>query len=172
MANHASWLDALMVAVALPGELGFVAASEFSRHRAVRLFLQRLGTDFVVRTDREQAAVDTRRLVGRARCGDRLVLFPEGRLSPVPGLRAFHLGAFVVAGTVGCPVVPVGVRGTRAMMRPGTNRVRPGTVTVTIAPPVTTDEPGWTGALRLSEGARTAIRPLCGEPDLTAPDPD
>ncbi len=172
VANHASWLDALMVAVALPGELGFVAASEFSRHRAVRLFLQRLGTDFVVRTDREQAAVDTRRLVGRARCGDRLVLFPEGRLSPVPGLRAFHLGAFVVAGTAGCPVVPVGVRGTRAMMRPGTNRVRPGTVTVTIAPPVTTDEPGWTGALRLSEGARTAIRPLCGEPDLTAPDPD
>jgi 1-acyl-sn-glycerol-3-phosphate acyltransferase len=166
VANHASWLDALIVALAVPGDVGFVAASEFSRHRAVRLFLQRIGTDFVVRTDRDQAVVETRRLVERARRGDRLVIFPEGRLSPVPGLRSFHLGAFVIAATVGCPVVPVTIRGTRQMLRPGTKRVRPGAVAVTVGSPIAADEPGWAGALRLRDRARAAIRVDCDEPDL------
>jgi len=169
VANHASYIDALVVLAALPGDLGFVAASEFSRHRLTRLFLERIGTDFVERADREQAVVETRRLVERARHGGRLVIFPEGRLSPVPGLRPFHLGAFVVAATVGCPVVPVAITGTRQMVRPGTRRFRPGEVTVSVGEVITSDEPGWAGALQLRARARAAIRPGCGEPDLVEP---
>jgi 1-acyl-sn-glycerol-3-phosphate acyltransferase len=167
--NHAGWLDAMAVVAAVPGPLCFVAAAEFSRHALTRTFLRRLGTEFVERTDREQAVVETRRLVGRVCGGERLVVFPEGRLSPVPGLRPFHLGAFVVAATVGCPVVPFAVRGTRPMLRPGTRRVRPGEVTVEVADPVTTDRSGWAGALELREAARSVIAARCGEPDLAPP---
>jgi 1-acyl-sn-glycerol-3-phosphate acyltransferase len=166
VANHASWLDAMVLATVVPGELGFVAAAEFSRHRLTRLFLERIGTDFVERTDRDQAVVESRRLIDRARHGERIVIFPEGRLSVVPGLRPFHLGAFMVAAEVGCPVVPVAIRGTRQMLRPGTRRVRPGAVSVTVAEPVTTTASGWSGALVLREAARAAIVSACGEPDL------
>ena len=37
----------------------------------------------------------------------------------MPGLQAFHMGAFVVAARAGVPVVPVGVQGTRAILRAG-----------------------------------------------------
>ncbi|ETZ99771.1 acyltransferase family protein [Mycobacterium kansasii 824] len=43
--------------------------------------------------------------------GQSLVIFPEGRLARAPGLRPFHIGAFVVAAEAGVPALPVAIRG-------------------------------------------------------------
>jgi hypothetical protein len=51
------------------------------------------------------------------RGGQSLVIFPGGRLARAPGLRPFHMGAFVVAAETGVPVVPVAIRGTRTITR-------------------------------------------------------
>ena len=47
-----------------------------------------------------------------------MVFFPEGTFPQVPGLLKFHLGAFVTAVRVGCPLVPATVRGTRRALPP------------------------------------------------------
>lgn len=165
VANHASWLDAMILATALPGAPTFVAASELSRRRWVRSFLERLGTEFVERTAREQSVVDTHRLLERARRGDTLVIFPEGRLAHAPGLRAFHLGAFVIAASARRPVLPVAIRGTRSVLRPGTRLPRPGAVGVTISAPLSASDDGWRGAIGLRTRARAAVLARCGESD-------
>ena len=91
--------------------------------------LKRLGTEFVERYEREHGVTDTDRLVALARAGQSLVMFPESHLARAPGLRPFHMGAFVVAAQAAAPAVPTGIRGTRAMLRPGHRFPRRGAVT-------------------------------------------
>lgn len=116
VANHTSFLDGLAMSTILPHHYTFVAGEVFAHKPLIGFVLRRIGTRFVERTEREHSVADTRHLEDAARGGERLVVFPEGCLSPVPGLRPFHMGAFVIAAHAGLPVVPVAISGTRAMM--------------------------------------------------------
>ena len=64
----------------------------------------------------------------------------------MPGLRPFHMGAFVAAAENEAPVVPIALQGTRSMLRPGTRFPRPATITVTIGPPIAVTAEPSTGA--------------------------
>jgi 1-acyl-sn-glycerol-3-phosphate acyltransferase len=50
------------------------------------------------------------------RGGRSLVFFPEGTFLRPPGVLPFRLGAFKAAAEARCPVVPVAIRGTRAIL--------------------------------------------------------
>jgi len=169
VANHTGFVDAMVLFLMLPGTLHFVAASELSRHAPLRILLHRLGVLSVDRDDRERGVEATAAMVELGRAGERLVVFPEGRLSVTPGLRNFHLGAFIVAAAVGCPVVPLVIHGSRAVLAPGTWQVRPGPVGVEVAEPIAATNGGWQEAVRLRDQARQSILSRCGEPDSVAP---
>jgi 1-acyl-sn-glycerol-3-phosphate acyltransferase len=47
--NHASYLDGLVLMAVLPGPFGFVAKRELLERFILRVYLQRLGTEFVER---------------------------------------------------------------------------------------------------------------------------
>ena len=113
VANHPSWLDGLALSTVLPRSFRFVAGEVLQREGLIGFVLKRLGTEFVERHEREHGVADTDRVVALVRAGQSLVIFPEGRLARAPGLRPFHMGAFVVAAEAGVPVVPVAIRGTR-----------------------------------------------------------
>lgn len=165
-ANHPSFLDGLALATVLPGTPRFVAASELARRAVTRVFLRRLGTEFVEREDREQSIAAAHRLLERTREGESLVIFPEGRLSQVPGLRPFHLGAFVAATSAGRPVVPIAIAGTRSVLRPGSRLPRRGNIELFVGAPIRASGTGWRDALQLRDEARQVIFGRCGEPDL------
>jgi 1-acyl-sn-glycerol-3-phosphate acyltransferase len=165
-ANHASVLDALALVRVVPGAPRFVAASEFSRHAVLRMFLRRLGTEFVERVDRGQSIAGAHRLLELAREGESLVIFPEGRLSTVPGLRPFHLGAFAAAASVGCATVPVALAGTRSMLPPRRKLPRSGTIEVFIGVPMRAHGTGWHDVVKLRDDVRSVILAECREPDL------
>ena len=95
-----------------------------------------------------------------------MVIFPEGRLSRVPGLRAFRLGAFVTAVEARVPIVPIVLGGTRSLLPPGHRFPRRSAVRVGICEPVTTNQPGWAGAVELQQTARARILADCEEPDI------
>ena len=101
-----------------------------------------------------------------ARAGARLVFFPEGTFTRVPGLLPFHLGAFTVACQVGLPVVSVAIRGTRSVMRSDHWFPRRGAVQVTVSPPITPDGSDFAAIVRLRDATRARILKFCGEPDL------
>ncbi len=166
VANHSSYLDGLVLAAAIPGKMAFVAKKELEPQFFAGPILRRLGAVFVERLDREASAQELKRVLSAASAGARLVFFPEGTFTRVPGLLPFHLGAFVVAGHTELPVVPVAIRGTRSVMRSDHWFPRRGAVEVTVSPPITPDGDDFAAALRLRDATRARILEFCGEPDL------
>jgi 1-acyl-sn-glycerol-3-phosphate acyltransferase len=164
-ANHASWLDSLVLTAWLPSDFVFVAGEVMGRQHVAGFLLRRIGTEFVERYDAGQGVADTERLGHLAQTAS-LVFFPEGGLTRAPGLRPFHLGAFVAAAEANRPILPVAIRGTRSMLRPGHKFLRRGSVTVVIGDPIHPVESGWLGAMQLEREARAFILRECGEPDL------
>ena len=92
-------------------------------------------------------------------------MFPEGTFTREPGLREFHMGAFVAAAQSGRPVVPVTLSGTRSVLRDGSWLPRRLPVAVFIAAPLWPRGADWRDALALRDAARKAILARCGEPD-------
>ena len=84
----------------------------------------------------------------------------EGSIAQVAGLRPFHLGAFAVASATGCPVIPVGIRGTRDILRPGAYLPRHAAATVTIGPSIMPGGGGLAGDVDLAHRCRRAVAEL------------
>jgi acyl carrier protein len=166
-ANHASYLDPLVLVLLLPEPAVFVAVGGVAANPFIRTFVARLGVRLVARGDRARGLADSRALTDIVRAGRTVVFFPEGRRSRAPGLEPFHMGAFVAAAAAEAPVVPVAVCGTRHMLPVGRRLPRRGPITVTVAPPVSTVTTDWAGAVELHHAARAAILRHCGEPDLS-----
>jgi len=75
------------------------------------LILKRLGILFVERFDAAESLADTDAVREAAQAGRRIVFFPEGTITRMPGLLPFRQGAFVIAAELGLPVTPLAMRG-------------------------------------------------------------
>ncbi len=166
VANHASYLDGLVLSFILPGALGYVVKRELAGNFFTRVFLQRIGAEFVERFDARRGVEDIKHLQAVARKGESLVFFPEGTFVRGPGLRTFRMGAFLVAVEAGRPVVPVSIRGTRSVLPADTWLPRRGTVTITVGEPVHPQGGDWAAAVKVRDAARAQILEGSGEPDL------
>jgi 1-acyl-sn-glycerol-3-phosphate acyltransferase len=167
VANHASYLDALVLAALIPGEPAFVAKKELERQFFAGTFLRQLGTLFVDRTDPEGGVEDANKALEAARAGRRLVFLPEGTIARAPGLLPFRLGAFVIASRQNLKVLPVTLRGTRSILRGGHWFPRRGGVSVRVGSPIFADGQDFAAAIRLRDRVRAEILANCGEPDAT-----
>lgn len=166
VANHASYLDALVLGAVLPHGFQFVAKRELARNWFLAQFLRKGGTRFVERFNRQQGAQDTTTIVAAVREGRSLVFFPEGTFGRAPGILGFRMGAFVAAAQSGLPVAPVAILGTRSILRGDQWFPRPGRVEVRFLAPITARGNGWQAALELRDRSRAAILAATGEPDL------
>lgn len=168
VANHASYLDSPALAAALPLPLSFVAKAELRGAPLIGALLRRLNTQFVERFAPEESVQAADRLSASVRGGDTLLVFPEGTLRRMPGLRTFHLGAFGAAAANGAPVIPVVIEGTRSILRDGSWLPRRGAIEVTIAEPVAPRGGDWRAALALRDAVRARMLARLDEPDLEA----
>jgi 1-acyl-sn-glycerol-3-phosphate acyltransferase len=119
VANHASYIDGIVIAAALPPDFAFVIKKEMVRVPLAGLLLRRLGSQFVERFDRHKGATDTRRVLKLAASGQSLMFFPEGTFDETRQIGKFLGGAFTTAARAEMPVVAVAIHGTRAVMPPG-----------------------------------------------------
>jgi 1-acyl-sn-glycerol-3-phosphate acyltransferase len=167
VANHASYLDGLVMTAALPPRFGFVIKREMESVPLAGALLRRLGSEFVERFNRNRGGADARRVLRTAVSGNSLVFFPEGTFDERPGLGKFHAGAFTIAARAGCPVVPAVVRGTRRAFPPKSVWPHPGRIEIEFLPPIfaAADSPDSVAA-ELRERARVAILDELREPDL------
>jgi len=168
VANHASYLDGMVLVAALPAPCRFVAKRELSQSLVSRVYLRRLGAEFVERFSPQQSVADADRLADRARAGSPLAVFPEGTFRRAPGLLAFHLGAFAAAVQAR---VPVAIRGSRSVLAAGQWLARRHAIVVTIGVPIAV--PGevtdpFAEAVALRDLARSAVLPHLGEGNADA----
>ena len=166
VANHGSYLDGAVLCAAIPGNLSFVAKQELEDQFVAGPFLRRLGTIFVRRLDVGGSLEDSSRIEQFANAGERLVYFPEGTFTRMPGLLAFRLGAFQVAARSGKPVVPVTISGTRSILRGEQWFPHRGPISVHLGRPHLPDGSDFEAAVRLRDAVRAAMLEQSGDPDL------
>lgn len=164
VANHASFVDGLALMLASPRPLTFVTSTDLGRLPVAGSFLRRLGCRFVTRDDPAKAPGDVASLVEAARQGETLAFFPEGSLAPVRGIRPFHLGAFAVAAATDATLVPVGIRGTSQVVRPGAYLPRRATVQVVVGDPVPAPHASLDDEAAVADTLRRSLGHLTGEP--------
>lgn len=172
VANHASYLDGVVLKAALPARFSFVIKKEVSRVPLAGLLLRRIGSEFVDRFNRHAGGMDTRRLIKAAHAGQALAFFPEGTFLAQPGVGKFHTGAFAIAVRAALPIVPVGIRGTRHILPSGRFLPRPGRIDIHLLPPLgplAEMEPA-VAIIETREQARSRILAALGEPDLSQTD--
>ena len=166
-AKHASYLDGIVMVAALPAPMHFMAKRELLDHFVPRIYLTRIGTDFVERFDVQRGVEDTGRFVAMVSAGRPLIVFPEGTFRRMPGLLPFRMGAFVIAARSSMPVVPVTLRGTRSILRAGQWLFHRGAISVTFSATIEPVGNDWSAAIQLRDAARAEILRLCGEPDMS-----
>jgi len=166
VANHASYLDALVLVSALPRTFLFVAKKELASVPLLRTFLRKLGHLLVERNAADHSLSDTSKIRRALRSGSSVLVFPEGTFTRARGLRPFRLGAFKAAAEAGFPVLPVAIRGSRRVLPDGTWILRRFPVDVILRPLVHPQGTGWCEVLRLRDAAFAEILANCGEPRL------
>jgi acyl-[acyl-carrier-protein]-phospholipid O-acyltransferase/long-chain-fatty-acid--[acyl-carrier-protein] ligase len=110
VANHLSYLDALLISTFLPDEPSFAIHTHQLRNRlirigtcTVRLFKVDVSNPFSVR-----------RMIEAVRDhGEKLMVFPEGRISQTGSLMRVFDGAAMVADKAGARILPVSIDGTQ-----------------------------------------------------------
>ena len=130
VANHASYLDGIVMVAALPPDFAFVIKREMVRVPLAGILLRGLGSEFVERHDRHKGASDARRVLRRAADGQSMVFFPEGTFDTQRVIREFQRGAFSTAARAGLPVVAVAIHGAREVLPEDSLCLRRGTVRV------------------------------------------
>ncbi len=166
-ANHASYIDAIVIKAVLPDRFAYVVKREMAAVPLAGLLLELLGTEFVERFNRHRGGVDARRVLRTVSSGQALLFFPEGTFVGEPGLLKFNNGAFKSAVAANCPVVPCVLQGTRHILPSPRFFPRPGRVHVEVLEPIIPDPKlsveEQVTALR--ERTRAAILNRLGEPD-------
>jgi len=173
VSNHASYIDSYALVAALPGYIRFIAKSELTKYFYTRIPLKNIRTEFVDRYEISKSLEDTQRLVKILKAGNTLIFFAEGTFTRIPGLRTFHLGAFTVAAEAEAPIIPVAIRGTRSILRPGSWFPHHGSISIDIGKAIDPksimdkhNKDVWHIALELRDQSREFILRYCGEPDL------
>lgn len=166
VANHASYLDGLILQGHLPPRFSYVVKGEMQNFPFVGTLLRRIGCRFVERFEASGSARDARHLLRAASAGESLVLFPEGTFIKEPGLGRFRSGAFAAAMKANLPVVPVVISGSRHILPAGRLLPRHGHLRIDILNPIESANDAHASSKTLAEAARQRILRVLDEPNL------
>ncbi|MBI3756675.1 MAG: 1-acyl-sn-glycerol-3-phosphate acyltransferase [Deltaproteobacteria bacterium] len=137
MANHQSNFDIpiLMVAFGLL-QVRWVSKRAVRKVPIIGLCMQRTHQVLVDRESPTQAVAVIRQVKALLDAGISVIFFPEGTRARDGRLQEFKPGGFVAAVETGVPIVPITVKGSRALWPPGGLDIRPGVVEVIFDEPI------------------------------------
>jgi 1-acyl-sn-glycerol-3-phosphate acyltransferase len=157
LSNHQSLFDIPVLIATAPGQLRMMAKRTLFQIPLFGWALKAGGFISIDRADRSTATRSFSSAFARLREGTSVLLFPEGTRALDDTLLPFQRGGFLLALKSGLPIVPVGIRGSRAIQRRGSFAIRPGTVTVTYGAPIDTAAYGLRCKREMAEEVRRRI---------------
>jgi acyl carrier protein len=164
VANHASYLDPIVLMAAVPTDFRFVAKRALAMYPLLGTVIRKAEYATIERAGLSDRLAGADEVARRLRDGELLVVFPEGGFVRSPGLMPFRLGAFRAAVDTGRPILPVAIRGTRHVLPDGAWLLRRGPIAVTIGAPMEPRAEGWPEMVRLRDETLDVISRGCGEP--------
>lgn len=153
--NHQSWLDAQVLAVALPVKVRFVAKSMLYDFPVLKQLMEMEGA-FQIKRGGDPEGLQ--RLVDALKAGDVVAIFPEGTIpgeEDIPrsavekdtGLLQGRTGVVRLALQANVPIVPIGVSGTGQAFPPEAYPrleqlplIKPAPITIRVGQPLTFTE--------------------------------
>ncbi len=163
VANHASFVDVVVVLATLPADLRFAAKGRLATYPVLKTIIRRCGYLQIEKNALSQRMEGADAVRATLAAGESMFVFPEGRFVRAPGLLPFRLGAFRAAAEAGCALVPVALAGTRPVFPARTLLLRPGRIRVVVEPPLHPRSTEWNEIVRLRDDARQAIAEDAGE---------
>lgn len=165
-ANHASYIDSLVMISLLPSNTRVVVKKELFKMPFVRTIIKKLDYLGVDRMDLSKGLEDAKEIENVLKAGHSILIFPEGTFGYASGLRPFRLGAFKLAIETNTPICPIAIKGTRHLWRDGEKLMRPRQVTVTVCQSIMPMGKEWQHVMQLRNVVRAEILRYCGEPSL------
>ena len=170
VANHESLADAVVLVGLLPGAPRFVAGHQWAGYPLIGTAIRRACCHIVDRGSYRSRAECGQVMEAVVRDGTTLFVFPEGTFLDTPGLLPFRSGAFRAAARSGRPIVPLVIRGTRALLPANTFRLRRARVVVDVLDPLRPGGDTRTDVSALRDAAWQQIATALGEPTATPTD--
>ncbi|HZL20808.1 MAG TPA: lysophospholipid acyltransferase family protein [Polyangia bacterium] len=166
MANHASMVDIWAMFLRMPVPVRFIAKKQLGQ---IPVFGWAMRAGRFVFIDRQNAASARRSIqeaAQRIKDGQSVAIFPEGTRTRDGKLGAFKKGGFHLAIDAGVEIVPLAIRGTRAVMPPGTPLIRAGRVQIEVDEPISTAGLGPSDRQQLLDRVYARIAAMLGEPTV------
>jgi 1-acyl-sn-glycerol-3-phosphate acyltransferase len=162
LSNHQSLYDIPVLLATSPGQMRMLAKRGLFKIPLLGWALW--AGDFIPvdRADRSTARQTFASAAERLREGTSVLMFPEGTRSATDTLLPFQRGGFLLALKSGLPIVPVGIRGTRAIRQRGGLRIHPGTAVVAYGAPIETADLGLRAKRELMDEVRRQVAALAG----------
>lgn len=164
LCNHQSLFDIPVLLTTCPGQVRMMAKRSLFRIPFFGWGLWAGGFIPIDRGDRSSARKSFASALARLKAGTSILLFPEGTRSKVETLLPFERGGFLLAMKTGLPIVPVGIRGTRAVQPKGSFTIRPGPVEVRYGAPIDCSQYGIRRKAELNAEVRRRVSELAGLP--------
>lgn len=167
--NHASYMDTPVVLANIPVQFRFMAKKGLFSIPFLGWHLGRAGHIPVFR-DNPRAAVKTLGLAAEAiqKHGISLIVFPEGGRTRTGDLRDFKDGAAYIAIRAGVPIVPMALKGSRAVLPFGSGTPRSGVIEMRVGDPIPTAGLKLHDRVRLTQEVRDRIVGLLQEEPIHA----
>ena len=168
--NHESMVDILVLFLALPTPIRFLAKKQLFFIPWVGWNMWAAGFVPIDRTNRRKAVHALEKAAENMKTGVPLLVFPEETRSPDGILLPFQKGGFMLAMRAGATIIPFGIDGARERLRKGGLAITPGEVVVRWGDPI--DTAGLSPKERESVMSKTraAIQELRGGGPMVARD--
>jgi 1-acyl-sn-glycerol-3-phosphate acyltransferase len=135
--NHQAFCDSLFIPLVVRRRVTFVAKAEYFESWKTNWFFRAVGQIPMNREGGDAAKRSLGEALQLLEGGGCLGIYPEGTRPPDERLHRGRTGVARLALAAGCPVVPIGIKGTRAIQPVGARFLRPfKTVEIEIGEPL------------------------------------
>jgi len=138
--NHRNNFDPYVAIKLVRRDWGSVAKREIAGALAPLMQWVMPNVAFIDRSDAEKAVEGLKPVTELLGSGVSVLVAPEGTRSRTGQLGRFKKGPFRMAMTAGVPIVPIVIRNADLVTSREAGLIRPGTIEVTVLPPVATSD--------------------------------
>ncbi len=138
ISNHRSYADVPMAYSTLVGATGFIAKKEIRRIPVLNIWMTNMTCLFLDRNDMRQGLKTILKSIDYVKAGYSAFIMPEGTRNHNEEMLEFKEGSFKIAEKSGCPVIPVAISNSDALLELHMPWVKKARVAISYGKPIET----------------------------------